>query len=211
MNYYPFPEDLATVPIDTYTGVLAFSGGVESVALMAWAKARGEKIVAFNIAISTPEAPYGPMAEWFATQREVCRVIAAKFEVPLIEVDMQMTNLNTITADRPKDGYVPQLWYIAWYLGLLTVYNPSITNLYYGVNSSDRSATPGAHRDRLEAMITLMAESNKLSTPLQHLSKYEQWNLIPTDVQPLVVTCFNNVCGVCSKCKERITAGIPLK
>lgn len=211
MNYYPFPEEVATIPLDEYEGVLAFSGGVESVALMAHLHRAGVKFAAFNLAISAPQPPYGPLEEWFAKQRIACREIAKYFDVPLIEVDMQMTNVNTITKDIPAEGYVPQLWYIAWYLGLASVYNPSLKSLYYGVNSSDRSATPGPHRDKIESMISLMTGSNKLSTPLMHLSKREHWELIPDDIKPLVLTCFSNVCGTCSKCLERLNAGIPLK
>jgi len=66
MNYYPLPPEVVKIPLDDYTGIIAFSGGVESTALMAWVKAKKEKVVAFNFALSLPEPPYGPIEVWLA-------------------------------------------------------------------------------------------------------------------------------------------------
>jgi 7-cyano-7-deazaguanine synthase in queuosine biosynthesis len=212
MNYFPLPEEVRDIPLDDYTGALAFSGGVESTALMSWLKSKGEKFVAFNLSISLPKPPYGPIEIWLATQRINAKKIAEKMDVPLIELDMQMTNLNTVRPEQPNyTGYSFQRWYIGWYLGLLTVYNPGIENLYYGLNNEDTSAIDPVMRAKLESVITIMAGKNKLKSPLDHLSKKEQWDLIPPDVQPLVLTCYNKVCGICFKCLERINAGIPLE
>jgi 7-cyano-7-deazaguanine synthase in queuosine biosynthesis len=211
MNYYPLPPEVTTIPLDDYTGALAFSGGVESTALMAYLKSKGEKFVAFNLAISLPDPPYGPIEVWLATQRINAKQIAEKMGVPLIELDMQMTNLNTVRPEEPGYKYPFQRWYISWYLGLLTVYNPGIVNLYYGLNKDDTSATNQSMWDKFDEMIKVMSSVAKLRSPLKHKSKAELWDMIPADVQPLVLTCYNGVCGSCSKCQERIDAGIPLK
>jgi 7-cyano-7-deazaguanine synthase in queuosine biosynthesis len=212
MNYFPLPPEAQEIPLDDYTGVLAFSGGVESTALMAWAKARGEKIVAFNLVISLPKPPFGPIEMWMAKQRINAKLIAAKLDVPLIALDMQMTNLNTIRHDEPDyQNRSLQVHYIMWYLGLLHIYNPGLTNLYYGLNNTDKSAIDPVAKAKLEAVLKLMTGESKMCTPLDKLSKKEQWDLIPPDVQPLVLTCYNKVCGDCFKCQERIDAGIPLK
>jgi 7-cyano-7-deazaguanine synthase in queuosine biosynthesis len=207
MNYFPLPPEVAEIPLDDYTGALAFSGGVESTALMAHLKSTGEKFVAFNLAISLPRPPYGPIEVWMAKQRINAKQIAEKLGVPLMEVDMQMTNLNTVRREPPAfhRGTI-QRWYIRWYLALLTVYNPEIKNLYYGFHNKDS----GASAD-VEAMLSLMAGNSKFKSPLAHLSKKEQWDLIPKDVQPLVLTCHNGVCGECFKCQERLDVGVPLE
>lgn len=211
MNYYPLPPEVTKIPLDDYTGALAFSGGVESTALMSWIKARGEKFVAFNLALALPEPPYGPVEVWLVKQRINARQIAEKMGVPLIELDIQMTNMGTVRPEKPNYKYSFQRWYISWYLGMLTVYNPGIKNLYYGLNNEDTSAVNPEMRARIVAMIELMAGEDRLRTPLMHMSKAEQWDLIPKDVQPLVLTCYNHVCGHCFKCQERLSAGIPLK
>ena len=211
MNYFPLPPEVAKIPLDDYTGVVAFSGGVESTATMAWAVARGEKVVAFNFALSLPEPPYGPVELWLATQRINARLIAEKMGVPMMEIDLQMTNLGTIRNEEPTYKYSFQRWYISFFMGLLTVYNPHLKDLYYGLNSTDSSAVHADLRAALEQMIVLMAGENKMRTPLMHMTKAEQWALIPDDVKPLVLTCSNNGCGGCFKCDERIEAGIPIE
>ena len=207
MNYFPLPLAATEIPIDDYTGVLAFSGGVESTALMVHLKKQNEKFVAFNLAISLPYPPYGPIEAWMAKQRVAARKITKLLDVPLIEVDMQMTNLNTIRKEEPAyTRGTLQRWYIRWYLALITVYNPEIKNLYYGLNSVDVGATAD-----VEKMLGLMVGDAEFKAPLAAVSKKDQWDSIPKEVQPLVLTCHNDVCGKCFKCKERSDAGIPLK
>ena len=211
MNYFPLPPEVTKIPLDDYTGVVAFSGGVESTALMAWAKAKGEKVVAFNFAISLSEPPYGPIEEWLATQRVNAREIAAAMDVPLMEIDLLMTNMGTIRNERPEYKYSFQRWYIAFFLGMMTVYNPHIQNLYYGLNNEDTTAVSPEMRAAMEGFMAMMVGDNRLRTPLSHMTKAQQWEIIPDNVKPLVLTCFNKVCGTCFKCQERINAGIPLK
>jgi 7-cyano-7-deazaguanine synthase in queuosine biosynthesis len=211
MNYFPLPPEVTTIPLDDYTGALAFSGGVESTALMAWLKSKGEKFVAFNLMVSLPNPPFGPVEVWLAKQRVNAKIIAEKMGVPLIELDIQMTNLGTVRPEAPTYKHSFQRWYISWYFGMLATYNPGITNMYYGLNNEDTSSKNPAMRQKIVDMIVLMSDEDRLRTPLMHMTKAEQWALIPDDVKPLVLTCYNNVCGGCFKCKERIDAGIPLK
>jgi 7-cyano-7-deazaguanine synthase in queuosine biosynthesis len=211
MNYYPLPPEAAKIPLDDYTGVIAFSGGVESTALMAWAAQRKEKVVAFNFSISLSEPPYGPIEVWLAKQRVNAQEIADKFGIPMMEIDTQMTNMGTIRNEKPEYKYSFQRWYISFFLGMMTVYNPHIENLYYGLNDEDTSATNPEIRATLEKFIGMMAGEGKFKTPLSHMTKSQQWEMIPDDIKPLVLTCYNKVCGTCFKCQERIKAGIPLK
>jgi 7-cyano-7-deazaguanine synthase in queuosine biosynthesis len=178
---------------------------------MAHLKRTGEKFVAFNFALSLPEPPYGPIEVWLATQRINARLIAEKMDVPMMEIDLQMTNLGTIRNEKPEYKYSFQRWYISFFLGMLTVYNPQIKNLYYGLNNEDTTAVNPQMRGRMETFMGVMTGDNRLQTPLSHLTKAQQWEIIPDDVKPLVLTCFSGVCGTCFKCKERIDAGIPLK
>lgn len=211
MNYFPLPPEVAKIPLDDYTGVIAFSGGVESTAVMAWAKSRGEKVVAFNFAVSLSEPPYGPIETWLATQRINARQIAEKLGVPLMDIDLSMTNMGTLRNEKPEYKYSFQRWYISFFLGMMTVYNPQIKDLYYGLNDADTTAVNPEMRSTMENFMAMMTGESRLRTPLAHMTKAQQWELIPDDVKPLVLTCFNKVCGTCFKCKERINAGIPLK
>ena len=211
MNYFPLPLEAAKIPLDDYTGVIAFSGGVESAALMAWVKERKEKVVAFNFAISLSEPPYGPIEEWLATQRVNAREIAKCFDIPLMEIDLSMTNMGTLRNEKPEYKYSFQRWYISFFLGMLTTYNPQIKNLYYGLNDEDTTAVNLEMRGTMENFIKMMAGENLLKTPLSHMTKAQQWEIIPDNVKPLVLTCYNKVCGTCFKCEERLKAGIPLK
>jgi 7-cyano-7-deazaguanine synthase in queuosine biosynthesis len=148
---------------------------------------------------------------WLATQRINARLIAEKMDVPMMEIDLQMTNLGTIRNEKPEYKYSFQRWYISFFLGMLTVYNPQIKNLYYGLNNEDTTAVNPQMRGQMETFMGVMTGDNRLQTPLSHLTKAQQWEIIPDDVKPLVLTCFSGVCGTCFKCKERIDAGIPLK
>lgn len=211
MNYFPLPPEAAKIPLNDYTGVIAFSGGVESTALMAWVAERKEKVVAFNFAISLADPPYGPIEVWLATQRINARKIAQEFNIPLMEIDLQLTNMGTIREEKPDYKYSFQRWYISFFFGMLTVYNPHIKNLYYGLNSTDTTAIDPSVRATMEQFISMMSGEQKLCTPLVNMTKAEQWKIIPDHVKPLVLTCFNKVCGTCFKCQERLIAGIPLK
>jgi 7-cyano-7-deazaguanine synthase in queuosine biosynthesis len=129
----------------------------------------------------------------------------------MMEIDLQMTNLGTIRNEAPEYKYSFQRWYISFFLGMLTVYNPQIKNLYYGLNDQDTTAVNPQMRNTLETFIKIMTGDDRFQTPLSHLTKAQQWEIIPDDVKPLVLTCFSGVCGTCFKCNERIDAGIPLK
>lgn len=211
MNYFPLPAEAAKIPLDDYTGIIAFSGGVESVALMSWLSKTNEKVVAFNFSIALADPPYGPIEVWLAKQRVNAQQICKKFDIPLMEVDLQMTNMATLTNQKPEYRYSFQRWYISFFLGMVSVYNPGIKNLYYGLNDEDTTAVNPEMRATMESFIGIMNSESKLQTPLSHMTKAQQWELIPDDVKPLVLTCFNKVCGTCFKCEERIKAGIPLQ
>jgi 7-cyano-7-deazaguanine synthase in queuosine biosynthesis len=83
--------------------------------------------------------------------------------------------------------------------------------LYYGLNDEDTTAVNPQMRGTMEDFMRLMTGDDRLQTPLKHMTKAQQWELIPEDVRPLVLTCYNKVCGTCFKCQERLKAGIPLK
>jgi 7-cyano-7-deazaguanine synthase in queuosine biosynthesis len=66
-----------------------------------------------------------------------------------------------------------------------------------------------------------MKKTIDLVMPLSNLSKAQQWNMIPKECRPYVITCWNilnkkNIfdhkgCGGCDKCIERIHYGVPLE
>lgn len=89
---------------------------------------------------------------------------------------------------------------------------PGYKNVWFGANSTD---WPQPHRrerwERMLAAFNLAHPDCNLQTPLRHLTKLQQWELIPASVRPLVHTCNRQtVCGKCGKCLERLREGVPL-
>jgi len=77
-------------------------------------------------------------------------------------------------------------------------------------------------RDKETRKFYPMKKTIDLIMPLSNLSKAQQWNMIPKECRPYVITCWEilkqpnplaNIkpCGECGKCKERIKYGVPLE
>lgn len=89
---------------------------------------------------------------------------------------------------------------------------PGFTEVWFGANSEDwPEPRRMAHMCRMMDGFNIAHPGTPFRIPLWHLSKAEQWALIPEHIRPLVHSCSQPVaCGTCKKCLERIDAGIPV-
>jgi 7-cyano-7-deazaguanine synthase in queuosine biosynthesis len=170
--------------------LIFFSGGVESTAMLTLASK--EDIVAIvsplsaqaNSGVNTPSA------------LKILHHFGLTPAFPKLEIPTGTTHnvwLSTALA-------------IAW-----CNCDPSITEVWIGINSEDVGPLNQDYHDRIHGNFSKLLPSVKLAAPLIHLSKAEQWNLIPEGVRQFVKSCQKPVpCGVCKKCMERINANLPL-
>ena len=104
-----------------------------------------------------------------------------------------------------------QMWELSSIASAFVAGDSSITAVWWGMNKDDVNALQQDSYDRVTAAWPLAHPTVPLTAPLRHLSKLEQWNMIPDEIKPHVHTCIlHYVCGECRKCQERIEAGIPL-
>lgn len=98
---------------------------------------------------------------------------------------------------------------------LVNLCNPHIHKIYYGYNGGVRSRDDGLgdkhtewvedHFRSIERNLAHLNIPTEMSAPLGHMSKLEQWQSIPEDLQKLVHTCVDashRHCGQCTKCRE---------
>jgi radical SAM superfamily enzyme YgiQ (UPF0313 family) len=104
--------------------------------------------------------------------------------------------------------------------------NPAFTEVWYGENSNHADETERLREYSAQVLHDqawkILHPTVKYSSPLEHVTKRQQWNMIPDQVKPMVVTCtqqFHNYpvatpptisfegitmrgCGRCGKCCE---------
>lgn len=79
----------------------------------------------------------------------------------------------------------------------------SIREVWYGLNNTDLKPNNEPIYKRLMSAWDMLHPDTKFRFPLSYRSKKQQWDLIDTEIKPLVTTCItHNNCGTCSKCLE---------
>ena len=170
------------------TRAILFSGGVESVAALTLAD-KGDVLLV--------------MQPSHATDR---RFLAHKALPIAAHFGFQVQYLNA-------PGSVPcqQFWTLVALAMVWVAAHSETTEVWWGMNDKDVGDGQSEEFSRAMAAWSAAHPDVPLRGPLRHLTKSEQWALIPEAVRPLVHTCTQAVaCGACHKCKERIDAGIPL-
>ena len=166
--------------------LILFSGGVESTAMLT--KATKDDIV-MVIRDTSPKA-------YITYHPNRVEEIAKAFGIKLHYTDIK------IPIERERN-FVYQLWTFIPVALLWTSRFPRITEVWYGLNNQEPSDVAKKDFDKcLEIWKT--ANSNiTLKFPFRHLSKQQQWKMIPKHVQPLITSClFGKFCGICHKCIE---------
>lgn len=175
--------------------LIFFSGGVESTALLTFASK--EDIIAIVPPISTRF-----MAS--VKQEKALKILAyfglrpsyPKFEIPI---------------EASAIGSIPMIWICGCISIMWCRCDTDITDVWVGTNSGDVGLHNQDYHNKFLDVFPQLLESAKISAPLFHLSKRQQWDMIPTHVRPYVHSCFQqHPCGVCRKCLERTSSGIPV-
>lgn len=192
--------------------LVLFSGGVESTALLVDTinKYDVHNVIALTTIIQdSSDNFYRPLYE------------ATEFYTPKI---CKILGVTQILSHKSKvgPGQVPNfstLQFIADAYNFVLA-NNKITHVFGGVNSSDLGATPEEEkkvphlalaRKLFESVMETYNLDVKYEYPLSHLSKLEQYKLIPDNLRPYIWTCYRyskrtldgfTPCDTCFKCLE---------
>lgn len=164
--------------------LILFSGGVESTALMTMAKP-GDVALVIQLPYSMP-----------SFRPDSVKKIASHFGVRLAYVSPELPDLG-------GGVFAHQMTTFVSVCSMFVARHPNITEVWCGRNSSEPSA--GIARMIEDHMIAWarMHPATPFLHPLDHLSKREQWELIPRVVRPFISSCvYHSFCGTCPKCKE---------
>ena len=195
-----------------YDCIIPWSGGTESTALVYDCVQRGLKPLCFHVETGI---------HW---QQQVDAVTEM---AEILDVDLRFIEyFNTDPCvDRAETGkHWESLWgancppmFFIWtnIAQLVNLSNPQIHRIYYGFNGGVRTSDDGLgdkhtewvddHFRSIERNLARLNIPTKMSAPLGHMSKLEQWESIPEDLQRLVHTCVHPAqrnCGQCTKCRE---------
>ena len=175
--------------------LILFSGGVESTALLL---RRNDDDIVVTVEDTSPRADmsFHPGA--------VKNIAAA------LNVDVRMCQIFT-PIPRPKKIWHYQLWMILPVVSLCVTKDPSICEVWYGVNASEYSGMYTADKKytQLETAWNILHPGVPIVFAMVEMTKAEIWNTIPNHIRPLVRTCIKNThpdkdinCGTCRKCLE---------
>lgn len=199
--------------------VIALSGGVESVAVLEWAKKSGwfEPIICVHNVWKDIALTSSPVVN--ANIPKICE----HYDVPLYIYEQS----------DPIQGFVDEKWGVKqtpgvhssrhWLLTMMNIASryPMIKHFFWGVNAG--LVQPGVQGDyhflarayEFNVCFNTYAHSMSQDTgqrivpPLCHMTKKQLWDFIPDDVKPLVQSCTQPLkfdgqspCGQCAKCFE---------
>lgn len=179
-----------------------FSGGVESTACLIHAINEGYQPVAVHTIYSNASADEDAFAEKIAKQLNVpYHKLVHSGQLFKQYSDLKIWDAAIWTLDACKIAYLV----------------PNAKEIWYGCNSGVRSIddTVGDgygpdkvyyNQQAVDVFARLGYSPIKLHGPLAKKTKRQQWDMIPENIQQLVVTCYqmvdNKPCGTCMKCEE---------
>jgi 7-cyano-7-deazaguanine synthase in queuosine biosynthesis len=172
---------------NTMSRLILFSGGVESTALLT--KASKDDIV-MTIRDTSPNDHY-------TYHPNRIEEIARAFKVKIQYTDLKIPIM--------KEQFVYQLWTFIPIAMMWCSRFPQITEVWYGLNNREPSPAPIVQEsfEKCKKIWSIAFPEISLKFPLRHLSKDQQWKMIPKHIQPLISNCLNNnFCGLCRKCVE---------
>ena len=166
--------------------LILFSGGVESTALMTQANPD-------DIALVVQPTFHN---DWATYRKATAEQIAKRYGVRVVYARAEIPHLGA-------DTFVHQMTTFVSLASLMVARNPRIKEVWCGRNSSEPSGDIKGYIERNMAAWALLHPTVPFLHPLDHLSKPEQWAMIPEEVRPLVSSCiYHSMCGRCYKCKE---------
>lgn len=167
--------------------LILFSGGVESTALITQSLP-GDVILTIKPTYPNDLASY---------RQETAERIAAMYGHEVHYAGA------TIPLEPLPYRFVHQMRVFVSVANLWVAKDASITEVWCGRNAKEPGPALAPFIDQMMAAWSVLHPGVPFLHPLDHLSKREQWDLIPLEVRPLVSTCmFHRMCGTCKKCLE---------
>lgn len=163
--------------------LILFSGGVESTALLT--KVSSEDLIV------TIKPPYVNSLETYSQHgNQILKYYG---------LDRRYVSLDIPS----KSVFVHQLKYFIPIAAIIWQTIP-FKEIWIGRNVEDKTAQVLELVDNLQLALNYFAPGVLINHPLDYLTKQEQWDIIPKELKPLVVSCiYKNNCGRCFKCKEK--------
>lgn len=192
--------------ISNHDCIVAWSGGVESTALVHQLVLEKRNPLIIHLEIYNNDIQANTF-ETYAVER-MSDMLGV--EVSFIECKSSIPDVKK-TAEfwkhRKFGGGYPVLPLWTSMAFMTQIVNPWCKDIYIGKNSSDGNAdTWEVAQNYCKQQGKLFGFESEMSAPLEHLSKKEQWLMIPKEVRPHIRTCTSKnskACGKCSKCKEK--------
>jgi 7-cyano-7-deazaguanine synthase in queuosine biosynthesis len=192
--------------ISNHDCIVAWSGGVESTALITQVLAEKKTPLIIHLEIYNNDY-HTNQYQTLAVENMADRLDLRVEYIEHRSVIVDMKRSQDFWKQKKYGGGYPILPFWTSIVFLTQIVNPWCTDIYIGKHLQDGNADTWAVAQKYcEEQGRLFGFESRLSAPLEHLSKKEQWSLIPRDIKPLVRTCPANTitpCGVCSKCKEK--------
>lgn len=191
--------------------ILAWSGGVESTAVLIDCLEKGMNPLCFQLTIN------GNWKGQIDAVNKMTNILGIDDVVFIEHNNIQTISNLDLTKSHYKNagGFVPLFIHWSTAAHILQMYNPHIKRILYGFNKGLISEDDGMgdnytdsvsrHFSHIEKSCSDFGIETKMYSPLGHLTKLEQWKIIPKELRPHVHVCMRqtpNPCGNCIKCQE---------
>lgn len=200
--------------------LIPFSSGVESTAAVIHAieKFGNKNIITFSMNYSWHDKRFLKQYRGFTAQRHHAKQICSMYNIEHYEIDRNFSS-------NAKYAMFQQFPIFTWVHDALMILLSSrdITEFYLCCNKEESSVFEKNNHphvyllNHLNECLKNYSLDVNCTMPLNHLTKKQQWDMIPQQVQSWVYSCntwvgiqFNDLgrphkyrpCGVCYKCKE---------
>lgn len=167
--------------------LILFSGGVESTALLSRSQL-GDVLLTI-----LPTYPNDVATFRKGTAEDIAHHYGLEVRYARIEVPLEPLPYNFVHQMRSFVS-VANLW---------VAKDTAITEVWCGRNAKEPGPTLAPFIDQMMAAWAVLHPAVPFLHPLDHLSKREQWELIPSALRDLVSSCIHHrMCGTCKKCLE---------
>lgn len=166
--------------------LILFSGGVESTALLTQANHD-------DIALVIDPVYANDMVTY---RKHTMEQIAKAYGLNVVYVNFQLPEFQ-------DSVFVHQMSTFISVCNLMVQRNPQITEVWCGRNVLEPTQDIREFIEKNMAGWNTLHPDIPFNHPLEHLTKKQQWDLIPENIRPLVSSCiYHKFCGRCYKCKE---------
>lgn len=167
--------------------LILFSGGVESTALLSQAK---------------PEDVLLTILPTFPSDMATFRKKSAEAIARHYGLEVRYVQIEILLEPLPYT-FVHQMRVFVSVANLWVAKDTRITEVWCGRNIKEPGSAIASFIEQMMSAWKILHPQVSFLHPLDHLSKREQWELIPEEIRPLVSSCvFHCMCGTCYKCLE---------